>query len=57
MCIRDRYRMWKVSTKLNEKHKEWALYSLLWVMLTDFYIYACTDPLFGLADIVLWGGL
>ena len=54
---RVKYRLWKFSTKLNEKHKEWALYSLFWVMFTDFYIYACTDPLFGWSDIVLWGGL
>ena len=52
-----KYRMWKVSTKLNEKHKEWALYSLFWVMFTDFYVYACTDPFFGWKDIVLWGGV
>ena len=44
---RIKYRLWKLSTSLNEKHKEWALYSLFWVMFTDFYIYACTDPLFG----------
>jgi hypothetical protein len=27
------------------------------VMLADFYIYACTDPMFGLTDFILWGGL
>jgi len=26
-------------------------------MFADFYVYACTDPLFGWTDIVLWGGL
>ena len=54
---RLKYKMWKFSTKLNEKHKDWALYSLFWVMFTDFYIYACTDPMFGWTDYVLWGGL
>ena len=47
----------KLSTKLNEQHKEWALYSLFWVMFADFYIYACTDPLFGWSDMIIWGGL
>ena len=54
---RVKYVMWRFSTKLNERHKDWALYSLFWVMLTDFYIYACTDPMFGLTDIVIWGGV
>ena len=54
---RVKYAMWRISTKLNEHHKDWALYSLFWVMLTDFYIYACTDPMFGLTDIVIWGGV
>ena len=54
---RIKYRLWKLSTGLNEQHKEWALYSLFWVMFTDFYIYACTDPMFGWTDLVLWGGL
>jgi len=54
---RVKYAMWRFSTKLNERHKDWALYSLFWVMLTDFYIYACTDPMFGLTDIVIWGGV
>ncbi|GIS41723.1 MAG: hypothetical protein Ct9H90mP14_1790 [Methanobacteriota archaeon] len=47
---------WKLSTKLNEQHKEWALYSLFWVMFADFYIYACTTH--SLAGMnVIWGGL
>ncbi|HJM18075.1 MAG TPA: hypothetical protein QF703_00930 [Candidatus Thalassarchaeaceae archaeon] len=54
---RIKYGMWRLSTKLNEHHKDWALYSLFWVMFTDFYIYACTDPMFGLTDIVIWGGV
>ena len=53
---RIKYMMWRVSTYLNENHKDWALYSLFWVMFTDFYIWACTDPLFGWTDMILWGG-
>ena len=53
---RIKYIMWRVSTYLNENHKDWALYSLFWVMFTDFYIRACTDPLFGWTDMILWGG-
>ena len=51
-----RYRMWKMSTWFNERHKEWALYSLFVVMFADFYVYACTDPMFGWTDYMLWGG-
>jgi len=54
---RLRHRLWKFSTFFNEHHKDWALYSLFWVMFADFYVYACTDPLFGWTDIILWGGL
>lgn len=54
---RLKYKLWKFSTKLNEKHKDWALYSLFWVMFADFYVYACTDPMFGWTDYVLWGGV
>ena len=52
-----RYRMWKMSTWFNERHKEWALYSLLVVMFADFYVYACTDSMFGWTDYMLWGGI
>jgi hypothetical protein len=54
---RLKFRMWRFSTSFNENHRDWALYSLFWVMLADFYIYACTDPMFGLTDLILWGGL
>jgi hypothetical protein len=54
---RLKYKLWKFSTSFNESHREWALYSLFWVMLADFYIYACTDPMFGWTDVILWGGL
>lgn len=52
---RIKYKFWKMSTILNEHHKDWALYSLFWVMFADFYIYACTMG--WINDIVLWGGL
>ena len=52
---RFKYKMWKFSTKLNERHKDWALFSLFWVMFADFYIWICQD--FGLTDYVLIGGL
>ena len=52
-----KYKFWKMSTMFNERHKDWALYSLFWVMFTDFYIYACTDPFFGWNDIILIGGI
>ena len=48
---------WKGCTKLNKKHNMWAIVSLFWVMFSDFYIYACTDPMFGWTDMVLLGGL
>ena len=54
---RLKYRLWKFSTSLNEQHRDWALYSLFWVMLADLYIYSCTDPMFGFTDVILWGGL
>ena len=33
-----RYRMWRVVTRLNEKHMQIAWVSLIWVGLTDVYI-------------------
>jgi hypothetical protein len=47
--------MWKFSTMLNERHGDWALYSLFWVMFADFYVYACTMDWW--TDIVLVGGI
>jgi hypothetical protein len=52
---RLKYKLWSFSTKLNERHKDWALYSLFWVMFADFYVYACTMGWWN--DVVLWGGL
>ena len=53
---RFQHKLWIFSTKLNEHHKDWALYSLFWVMFADFYIWACTDSMFGWNDVVLFGG-
>jgi hypothetical protein len=52
---RLKYKLWSFSTYLNGHHKEWALYSLFWVMFADFYVYACTMGWW--TDVVLWGGL
>ncbi|MDP7003586.1 MAG: hypothetical protein QGG21_01000 [Candidatus Thalassarchaeaceae archaeon] len=54
---RLKYRLWRFSTLFNENHRDWALYSLFFVMFADFYIYACTDPVLGWSDVILWGGL
>lgn len=62
--IRDRFRngggalaeaCWNSCTKLNKNHNKWAIYSLFWVMFSDFYIYACTEGWW--SDIVLFGGI
>ncbi|MBT4060242.1 MAG: succinate dehydrogenase [Euryarchaeota archaeon] len=52
---RFKYKLWSMSSFLNVHHKDWALFSLFWVMFADFYIYACTMDWW--TDIVLWGGL
>jgi hypothetical protein len=52
---RLKYKLWSFSTYLNVHHKDWALFSLFWVMFADFYIYACTMGWW--TDAVLWGGL
>ena len=36
-----RFALWKIVTKLNERHMQWALVSMLWVGFTDFYIRMC----------------
>ncbi len=36
-----RFALWKMVTRLNEKHMQWALVSMIWVGLTDFYIRLC----------------
>jgi hypothetical protein len=46
---------WEGCSKLNKQHGKWAMYSLFWVMFSDFYIYMCTLEIW--TDIVLIGGL
>jgi hypothetical protein len=36
-----RFKLWSIVTKLNEKHMQWALVSMIWVGLTDLYIRLC----------------
>jgi hypothetical protein len=37
--LSPRFRVWKGSTWLNERHMAFAWFSLVWVVFTDFYIY------------------
>ena len=36
-----RFMLWRIVTKLNERHMQWALVSMIWVGLTDLYIRLC----------------
>jgi len=52
-----RFLLWNLVTRLNEKHMQWALLSMLWVGFTDFYIRMCAmgvwqDPHFTLSPMV-----
>ena len=38
-AVSPRYRLWKGSSWLNERHMAFAWFSLVWVAFTDFYIY------------------
>jgi len=46
---------WENCTKLNKNHNKWAIYSLFWVMFSDFYVYACAEGWW--RDVVLFGGI
>jgi hypothetical protein len=39
VVVSPRYRLWKKSSWLNERHMAFAWFSLVWVAFTDFYIY------------------
>ncbi len=52
---RLKHKLWLFSTKLNEHHKDWALYSLFWVMFADLYVWMCTSDIW--VDYVIWGGI
>jgi hypothetical protein len=48
---RGGYRLWRIVSRFNEYHMQWAWLSLFWVGFTDFYIRMCaaghwTDPRF-----------
>ena len=46
---------WKACSGLNKHHNKWAIFSLFWVMFSDFYVYMCTTGVWN--DIVIMGGL
>jgi len=62
--IRNRFRngggkvaekCWTACSGLNKNHNKWAIYSLFWVMFSDFYVYMCTSGVW--SDLVLIGGV
>ena len=46
---------WNGCTRLNNNHNNWAIFSLFWVMFTDFYVYMCCEGIW--TDLVLIGGV
>jgi hypothetical protein len=48
-----RYRMWGLSTWMNERHMQFAWFSLVWVAFTDFYIYLVSSG--AIRDLNTWG--
>jgi hypothetical protein len=48
----SRYHVWKWSTWLNERHMTFAWCSLMWVALTDFYIYLVSSG--AMRDVSTW---
>ena len=51
-CSSARYGMWKGSSWLNERHMLFAWLSLVWVCLTDAYIYLVARGV--IADLNTW---
>lgn len=51
-CSSGRYGMWKGSSWLNERHMLFAWLSLVWVCVTDAYIYLVSRGM--LADVNTW---
>jgi hypothetical protein len=47
------YKMWKQSTRLNEKHMNFAWLSLVWVALSDVYVRLVSMGI--LRDLNTWG--
>jgi hypothetical protein len=50
--VAPRYRLWTNATWLNERHMAFAWFSLVWVALTDFYIYLVSSGT--LRDLNTW---
>jgi hypothetical protein len=48
-----RYRVWTFTTWLNERHATFAWASLVWVVLTDLYIYLVARGI--VRDVNTWG--
>lgn len=49
-----RFALWRLVTRLNEKHMQWALVSMIWVGLTDLYIRLCAMGV--IHDVMIIGG-
>ncbi len=52
-----RFLLWSVVTKLNERHMQWALVSMIWVGFTDFYIRMCAMGILARFQIFLTGSI
>jgi hypothetical protein len=51
-CHVARYRVWKGSSWLNERHMLFAWLSLIWVCVTDLYVYLVARGL--IVDVNTW---
>jgi hypothetical protein len=51
-AVSHRYRFWKGSSWLNERHMAFAWFSLVWVAFTDLYIYLVSSG--AIRDINTW---
>ena len=51
--VSPRYRAWRVTTWLNERHAAFAWASLVWVVVTDLYIYLVARGI--VRDLNTWG--
>jgi len=50
--VSRRFRLWKGSSWLNERHMAFAWFSLVWVAFTDFYIYLVSGGV--IRDLSTW---
>lgn len=51
-AVTSRYRLWSGSTWLNERHMAFAWVSLVWVALTDLYVYGVSSG--AIRDLNTW---